>query len=433
MNCHPIPSRLQQAKHQIKTALLAFILLGCIIEHTRGHGSISDPVSRVYRIFQENPESPKSAVSAAAIATAGTQAFYDWHEISRMVPEYDPESIAPYRAIIPDGQLAGAGREKYAGLDLVRDDWPATAVNPGLYPVVFDAWAPHDPSYFLAFITREGWTPDQPLSWDDLEPLPGTEQVVRDDHYYRFTVNFPQRTGHHVLYVIWQRIDPAGEVFFSASDIDFGDGTGNGNGGGNPDDNPALPHDIRADVDFSIQSDWNSGFTAEAKITNLADHPINSWELEFEIEQEISSFWNAELVSREGNHYTVRHAGWNQSIPAGESVTFGFSATPGTLETINPSHLALNGISLHTHAHEDPQKPFLLNVSATRLPSGAIDRIHLSFPSTSEYSYTIEQSGDLVTWEPRESGIPGEAGTIERDYPATGDMKLFFRARQVHQ
>ena len=144
-------------------ALLAMGSMTCFMDCASGHGSVSDPVSRVYRIFQENPETPGSDVSAAAVATAGTQAFYDWHEVSRVVPEYDPESIAPYREIIPDGQLAGAGREKYAGLNLVRGDWPATEVNPGPYPVEFDAWVPHDPSYFLAFIAREGWAPDQPL------------------------------------------------------------------------------------------------------------------------------------------------------------------------------------------------------------------------------------------------------------------------------
>ena len=124
----------------------------------------------------------------------------------------------------------------------------------------------------------------------------------------------------------------------------------------------------------------------------------------------------------------MRHAGWNQSIPAGGSVIFGFSATPGNLETISPSHLALNGISLPTHAHA-----FLLNVSATRLPSGAIDRLNLSFLAASGRSYTIEESADLITWESRESGIPGEGGTIERDYPATGSMTRFFRVRQEHQ
>ena len=75
--------------------LLAIGSFTCGMDHALAHGSVSDPVSRVYRIFQENPETPRSDVSAAAIATAGTQAFYDWHELSRVVPGYDPAIIAP--------------------------------------------------------------------------------------------------------------------------------------------------------------------------------------------------------------------------------------------------------------------------------------------------------------------------------------------------
>jgi hypothetical protein len=84
-------------------------------------------------------------------------------------------------------------------------------------------------------------------------------------------------------------------------------------------------------------------------------------------------------------------------------------------------------------AEPDPQHSFLLNVSATRLPSGAIDRVSLSFPAASGRSYTIEESADLITWESRESGIPGGEGTIERDYPAAGSMRRFFRVREEHQ
>ena len=406
--------------------IAAYILC---VANVFSHGSVGDPVSRSYLIFQGNPESPTNAASVAAIEAAGTQAFYDWHEVSRLVPGYDPESIEPYRVIIPDGQLAGAGRKKYSGLDLVRDDWPATSVNPGPYHVVFDAWVPHDPSYFLAFITREDWTPNQSLKWDDLELLSGTDHVVRDGHYYRFTVDFPHRIGHHVLYVIWQRIDPAGEVFFSASDIDFSDGKGVGNpGNGGIDNRPGIK-DIRAEVNFTIQNDWNSGFTGEAEITNLADYPINSWELEFKIEQEISSFWNAELIKREGNHYTVRHSGWNQSIPVGGSVKFGFSAIPGNLKSISPSQLKLNGVSLHAHSHEGHHQPFEVNVSAVLMPSGLIDQFNLSFPTKIGSFYTIQSSSDLNHWEIIESGIDGNGSIISRQFSAIG-INDFFRVSQ---
>ena len=165
------------------------LLLG--LSQTFGHGSVGDPISRVYRIFLENPQSPDRPVSTAAIAVGGTQPFYDWSEVNRLAPNYASGDLAAYRLLIPDGQLASVGREKYAGLDLVRDDWPATPVNAGPYPVVFDAHVPHDPSYFKAFISRPGWGPDQPLGWDDLELLEGPEDFVRDGALYRFSVAFP--------------------------------------------------------------------------------------------------------------------------------------------------------------------------------------------------------------------------------------------------
>ena len=46
------------------------------------HGTLSDPASRVYVCKQEDPENPKSAACKAAVAAAGTQAFYDWNEVS---------------------------------------------------------------------------------------------------------------------------------------------------------------------------------------------------------------------------------------------------------------------------------------------------------------------------------------------------------------
>ena len=177
---------------------------------------MADPMSRVYEVFLENPERPTTDAGRAAVAVAGTQAFYDWHEVNRQLPNHD------YRTQIPDGKLPGAGRDKYGGLNLARTDWPATKVQAGPYHCVFAAATPHDPSYFEAYITKPGYDPRQPLKWSDLEPLPGGETARLVGKNYLFDVTFPQRTGRHILYVIWQRIDPVGEVFFSTSDIDFG-------------------------------------------------------------------------------------------------------------------------------------------------------------------------------------------------------------------
>ena len=99
------------------TASLLFVAATAL-----GHGSMADPISRTYQGFLENPQTPQSNAVLAAISVGGTQAFYDWNEVSRNILDYN------YQAVIPDGQIPSAGRTKYAGLNLTRTDWPATMV-----------------------------------------------------------------------------------------------------------------------------------------------------------------------------------------------------------------------------------------------------------------------------------------------------------------
>ena len=68
---HQQPPEARVIKDSLRA--VAFLAVGSLIgllECASGHGSVSDPVSRVYRIFQENPETPGSEASATAIATA---------------------------------------------------------------------------------------------------------------------------------------------------------------------------------------------------------------------------------------------------------------------------------------------------------------------------------------------------------------------------
>ena len=102
---------------------------------------------------------------------------------------------------------------------------------------------------------------------------------------------------------------------------------------------------------------------------------------------------------------------------------------PGNLESISPSHLTLNGVSLHTHSHEDHQRPFEINVSATLMPSGTIDQFNLSFPAKAGVDYVIQSSSDLHHWETIESGIVGNGGIIKRKFPVVGG-NVFFRVTQ---
>lgn len=85
----------------------------------------------------------------------------------------------------------------------------------------------------------------------------------------------------------------------------------------------------KIDVDFDVTGQWEGGFNGEITITNLTDTMIENWQIEMEFPQEITNIWNAAIVSHEGMVYNIKNAGGNNSlnIPAGGSVTFGFTGT----------------------------------------------------------------------------------------------------------
>ncbi|MEV0614699.1 lytic polysaccharide monooxygenase [Nonomuraea sp. NPDC050404] len=181
------------------------------------HGTMSNPPSRVYVCKNEGPESPKSAACKAAVAAAGTQAFYDWNEVSLL------EAGGRHRQLIPDGKLCSAGREKYRGLDLQRADWPATKVSSGNFQLTYHATAPHSNSNFEFYITRAGWNPTMPLKWSDLVHIK-TFNGQNPTTFTNWSINLPQRSGRHILYSIWQRVVGSNEAFYTCSDVDFGGG-----------------------------------------------------------------------------------------------------------------------------------------------------------------------------------------------------------------
>ncbi|SDH64782.1 chitin-binding protein [Sinosporangium album] len=208
-----------QARHKVAAVATSLISAGSLLailptSPAMAHGSMSNPPSRAYVCKQEGPETPKSAACKAAVAAAGTQAFYDWHEVSRL------EAGGRHRQIIPDGRLCGAGRDKYRGLDLARSDWPATRISSGSLNVTYHATAPHSNSNFEFYITREGWNPSGPLSWSDLVHIK-TFTNQNPTTFTNWSINVPQRSGRHILFSIWQRVQGSTEAFYTCSDVTF--------------------------------------------------------------------------------------------------------------------------------------------------------------------------------------------------------------------
>jgi predicted carbohydrate-binding protein with CBM5 and CBM33 domain len=215
--------KLRQRASLAIAALTAVPILVAVLPASpaTAHGTMNSPFSRVYKCWQEGPESPDSAACAAAVAAGGTQALYDWNEVSQL------EAGGRHQQIIPDGQLCSAGRSKYRGLDLARADWPATSISAGSRTLTYHATAPHLYGTFTFYITRAGWSPTQPLRWSDLVQL---ASYTQNNPTWSWNVNIPSRSGRHVIYSIWQRFNGSNEAFYTCSDVNFG--------GGNPDPQP---------------------------------------------------------------------------------------------------------------------------------------------------------------------------------------------------
>ncbi len=220
--------------------ILIMAVLALLAETLLAHGSIQTPASRVYKCrFEDNPENPQDPACAAAVAFAGTPQFlYDWTAIRQ------GDAAGQHQTVVPDGTLCGGGGTDYAGLDLARSDWRATTIEAdgdGNFEFIYQATAAHSTQDMLFYVTRQGWDPSLPLTWEDLDLIdePGNpsdpidpfchltdvtlETVAGLGDVYRMVCPLPARSGRHVIYHVWQR-DDSPEAFYACVDVLMGGG-----------------------------------------------------------------------------------------------------------------------------------------------------------------------------------------------------------------
>ncbi|MCG5219381.1 rhamnogalacturonan lyase family protein [Streptosporangium soli] len=149
-------------------------------------------------------------------------------------------------------------------------------------------------------------------------------------------------------------------------------------------------------VDYTVASEWSSGFTGNVTVTNLGD-ALNGWNLgwAFTAGQQVTQGWNA-TVTQSGTQVTAADAGYNASLPAGGSATFGFNATwNGTANPV-PASFALNGVTCTGTSTPDPTPTITPTPTPTStvIPAGAKQAEDLNRGLISVRS----GSGNLVSW-----------------------------------
>jgi predicted carbohydrate-binding protein with CBM5 and CBM33 domain len=126
------------------------------------------------------------------------------------------------RKFVPDGQLCGGGLDAFKGLNIARDDFPATSVTGGkTLSIKYRATIAHQGS-FRVYLTRQGYSPTRKLAWGDLgsKPLTDVANPPLKDGAFQFGVKLPQRTGRQILFIVWQTSNTP-DTYYSCSDLAF--------------------------------------------------------------------------------------------------------------------------------------------------------------------------------------------------------------------
>jgi predicted carbohydrate-binding protein with CBM5 and CBM33 domain len=315
------------------------------------HGAPLIPGSRTWLCYRDGltPQGnivPRNPACAAAVAQSGDNSLYNWFGVLRS------DAAGRTTGFVPDGQLCSGGNSTYSGYNLGRNDWPVTHLTGGRsIEIRYNNWARH-PGTFFAYVTRDGWSPTQPLRWSDLESQPfstATDPPERggpgtNDGHYWWNATLPNKSGRHIIYMRWVRSDSA-ENFFSCSDVVFDGGNGEvtgigGTGGptGGPSSSPTTPGPGpgtgSCTVSVAITNSWSGGFQAEGTV-RAGTSAVNGWTVTLTNPsgQGVSQVWNASMLGSSGSTTQIRNTGWNGSIAANGSTTFGFIGTSSGAST----------------------------------------------------------------------------------------------------
>ncbi|NVI92975.1 endo-1,4-beta-xylanase [Actinomadura sp. BRA 177] len=112
-----------------------------------------------------------------------------------------------------------------------------------------------------------------------------------------------------------------------SSDDGGGDDGGGDNGGG----------DGTVTCAYTRTAQWNNGFNGQVTIT-AGSASVSSWTVVMTMNsgQSIAALWNG-TPSTSGNVVTVKPVGWNSTLAAGKSASFGFTASAPSGNVSNPS------------------------------------------------------------------------------------------------
>ena len=140
-------------------------------------------------------------------------------------------------------------------------------------------------------------------------------------------------------------------------------------------------------VAYTVQSQWNTGFSVAISITNLGS-PVTAWTLGYSYSgsQQLTQGWSG-TWSQSGPNVTVTNASWNGGLGTGSSVQIGANFSySGTNQ--NPSTFILNGIAC-TGQVTGNTGSVLASPSALSITQGSTGTVGISLSAAPAANVTV--------------------------------------------
>ncbi|WP_406227507.1 cellulose 1,4-beta-cellobiosidase [Streptomyces anthocyanicus] len=159
-------------------------------------------------------------------------------------------------------------------------------------------------------------------------------------------------------------------------------------------------------VDYQVQNDWGSGFTAAVTVTNNGA-ATSSWSLGWTYagSQKVTNSWNAK-VTQSGAAVTAANESYNGALSTGGSASFGFQGTYSGSNAI-PATFTLNGVTCNVDGGTDPTDPPTDPTDPPTDPTGPGDRVDNPYDGAQVYvnpewsaNAAAEPGGDRIADEP---------------------------------
>lgn len=262
----------------MRAAAISFTIL-LAASSAAAHGTLVN--GRMYQVRVAGPGGHTPAV--------WSDSYYTWNQNSHNFPDYAALNFS-YAATVANGTIAYAGINdgvqsglNFTGLETPSASWVPTSATAGQSIALhWVATAPHDPSFFEVYLTKQGFeVATEHLQWSRLERLgrwspndsshPVTNATAPSPAggmslSYDWNIPIPaDRSGRHVVVVIWQRQDPAGEAFFAVQDLAIA---------ARPADNLQLAFEPDGSATIRLEGLPNKSYQLEAK----SDLSLGSWE-----------------------------------------------------------------------------------------------------------------------------------------------------------